>query len=937
MKIQALSTLITLVVESCPNSTFNPFHGRTGTTLGSNSTSVLKLMAKRGLITDLARVIQNLDLSSPNMPATVNSLLKTLEFLSKTLNYPHSMYTSTRSHQRSRTDAANVNSNSEQTVANEQNMEEESVLVDNSNVNNDNSNALNLGDAVAQPVTEDMTTNASSVTPLGSNADETAESDLFALDTSFDFNPHPRSGTFNSDDLRTDDDDDDVMHQHVVEGNSVNNRSELHDNTVNSNCAESESSDDSQTEDDDEDDEDVEEDEEEDDAAGSAQDEHEEDDEEEQMDDDDEEDVDDYLQDILDEGFRNYDSNLLFNMEDIIPSFLIRHNDRYTFAPFVNNDENSLNNDNSTQVVVSTPDVLVQHPLLSNNIEIAANASQFYSINQNNANSSQLNPRYSRSGRSRNFRTSVVNSSNPNWHMSTSRNNTSSVILHRLLGSNYLPQDIANGISSRGSNMLPGSLDIPDEDMYNSNSANGFTSAYSATMNQNSSLNAIPSTMCRWYEECRVLDGEYMYDAIFLVKDEILNSLNTYKDIDLKEKDKKKNDDVKISSLIKELKSHRDEVDRPIESNEEERIEDLHAHIEQLANSVINQVLEPPPTVSRQGPVTRRSHTNAHAFANLNNLTISTSEVTPAGVDEHSAELDQIEMEVGASEEVAIIPMATDDAPPLEAVQSDFDNDDSSSRTAVSSQVNNENALDELMDQSPNESGEQGILSGESTVDETVTSQSNTQATYNLTPEERAILGDQEIPEGVDPSFLAALPENIRQEVIAEQFRLQRLNNMQQQQQQEQQQQTSNANPGANSSSNPASFAEVNPEFLAALPPSIQEEVLAQQRAEQQRVAAQNSNPEVPVDPDSFFRSLPPSLRRQVLSDLDDSQIRLLSVDIANEARSLRQENEVRQRQFQERLFSSSTALSRIIRSASMCQNRLFARLYHSLTNVSFL
>ncbi len=62
----------------------------------------------------------------------------------------------------------------------------------------------------------------------------------------------------------------------------------------------------------------------------------------------------------------------------------------------------------------------------------------------------------------------------------------------------------------------------------------------------------------------------------------------------------------------------------------------------------------------------------------------------------------------------------------------------------------------------------------------------------------------------MDPSFLAALPDNIRQEVIAEQLRLQRI------QQRAEQQREQAAELGA---------AEVNPEFLAALPPNIQEEV----------------------------------------------------------------------------------------------------------------
>ena len=65
------------------------------------------------------------------------------------------------------------------------------------------------------------------------------------------------------------------------------------------------------------------------------------------------------------------------------------------------------------------------------------------------------------------------------------------------------------------------------------------------------------------------------------------------------------------------------------------------------------------------------------------------------------------------------------------------------------------------------------------------------------------------VPDGLDPSFLAALPENIRQEVIADHLRLQRI-------QQRTHEQQSAVTPGG---------MEVNLEFIAALPPNIQEEV----------------------------------------------------------------------------------------------------------------
>ena len=83
-------------------------------------------------------------------------------------------------------------------------------------------------------------------------------------------------------------------------------------------------------------------------------------------------------------------------------------------------------------------------------------------------------------------------------------------------------------------------------------------------------------------------------------------------------------------------------------------------------------------------------------------------------------------------------------------------------------------------------------------------------------PDYSAILGNIEIPEGVDPSFLAILPEDMRQEVIEEQRQLTLTR------------QQLPPKPAAGNSSE-----EVNPEFLTALPPNIQEEVLAQQRMEQ--------------------------------------------------------------------------------------------------------
>ncbi|KAJ1530610.1 hypothetical protein ONE63_005490 [Megalurothrips usitatus] len=165
-----------------------------------------------------------------------------------------------------------------------------------------------------------------------------------------------------------------------------------------------------------------------------------------------------------------------------------------------------------------------------------------------------------------------------------------------------------------------------------------------------------------------------------------------------------------------------------------------------------------------------------------------------------------------------------------------------------------------------------------------------------------ATSGVPELPEGVDPSFLAALPEDMREEVIAEQLRLQRIR-----------QQTMETQSQAGTG-----ITQVNPEFLAALPPAIQEEVLSQQRLEQQRHAAASANPEDPMDTAAFFQNLQPALRQAILADMEDSQISALPPDLAAEAQNLRREWESRNRHMHDRFFTSHpgpSTLSQILRS----------------------
>lgn len=101
---------------------------------------------------------------------------------------------------------------------------------------------------------------------------------------------------------------------------------------------------------------------------------------------------------------------------------------------------------------------------------------------------------------------------------------------------------------------------------------------------------------------------------------------------------------------------------------------------------------------------------------------------------------------------------------------------------------------------------------------------------------------NNEVPgaNAIDPTFLEALPEDLRAEVLASQ-----------------QAQSVQAPTYA-----PPSAEDIDPEFLAALPPDIQAEVLAQQRA--QRVAQQAEGQPVDMDNASIIATFPADLREEV-------------------------------------------------------------------------
>ncbi|XP_021771401.1 E3 ubiquitin-protein ligase UPL1-like isoform X1 [Chenopodium quinoa] len=119
-------------------------------------------------------------------------------------------------------------------------------------------------------------------------------------------------------------------------------------------------------------------------------------------------------------------------------------------------------------------------------------------------------------------------------------------------------------------------------------------------------------------------------------------------------------------------------------------------------------------------------------------------------------------------------------------------------------------------------------------------------------------------PNVIDPTFLEALPEDLRAEVLASQ----------------------QSQPTQPPTYTPPSMEDIDPEFLAALPPEIQAEVLAQQRV--QRLAQQSEGQPVDMDNASIIATLPADLREEVLLTSSEAVLSALPSPLLAEAQMLR-------------------------------------------------
>ncbi|KAG8764160.1 hypothetical protein FRC11_003016 [Ceratobasidium sp. 423] len=127
---------------------------------------------------------------------------------------------------------------------------------------------------------------------------------------------------------------------------------------------------------------------------------------------------------------------------------------------------------------------------------------------------------------------------------------------------------------------------------------------------------------------------------------------------------------------------------------------------------------------------------------------------------------------------------------------------------------------------------------------------------------------------GIDPTFLEALPDDMREEVLNQHVREQRA--------------TAAIPPRPEES-------QISADFLDALPPDIRAEILMQESAEQARMerararAEQATGGPSDIDPASFLASLDPQLRQAVLMEQEDGFLQTLPSAMIAEATAMRE------------------------------------------------
>ncbi|XP_036389844.1 E3 ubiquitin-protein ligase HUWE1 [Megalops cyprinoides] len=938
-RLQAVMCIISTIMESCP-STSSFYSTAAAKTQHNGMNNIIRLFLKKGLVNDLARVPHSLDLSSPNMANTVNAALKPLETLSRIVNQPSSLFGGKGGSSKSKTehDTAGTTRDSASNTQEPGDSGEVEPVEGSGPTQGPDSDLMDgetEGDSVVIAGRPEVlgTQEMQVENELVDLIDELLESNNGAVNNTIIVG---RSGE--------DESQEDVL---MDEAPSINlsQASTLQANREDSmNILEPEDEEHTQEED----------------SSGSNEDEdsqdEEEEEEEEEEDDQDDEEGD---EDDDDEGS---EMELDEDYPDINAAPHIR------FERFDRDDDLIIEFDNMFSTTADIPpspgNIPSSHPLMVRHADHGS-----LTLGGGGA-SGRLAQGMGRSQRT--LRQLTANTGHTiHVHYPGNRQPNPPLILQRLLGpsaaADILQLSSSLPLQSRGrARLLVGNEDVHIIARSDDELLDDFFQEQSSTGGQAGTLSSIPTALTRWTDECKVLDAESMHDCVAVVKVPILQHLESLRDEELEERREKRRRQLVEEEETKQNEKSSTGGEENLQVSELRAVNGAEQNSEgEQGQCGVSSCLDPPRvsegflTAPPSGEATPTTPAPSHQPALVSLETAVSQQVhqpiadllvaeshadslvalAGTGLPEMSApdrpncEVEASQMEMSPAPTIASLsPEQGESAEPLAVGVSQLEGSpmDTSSPasatqedpTPVSAQASHtsqelpgggsSSRTDRQTD------GEAGSASspGETTPrNDSADSQSQAiqeEPLPSTSNEEEDPLAGISLPEGVDPSFLAALPEDIRREVLQNQLGIRPPSRPP-------------AAPTLSPSAAPVlgggpGVTEVSPEFLAALPPAIQEEVLAQQRAEQQRreLSQQPPQGDQPLDPVTFIQTLPSELRRSVLEDMEDSVLAVMPPDIAAEAAALRREQEARQRQLMhERLFghSSSSALSAILRS----------------------
>ncbi|XP_071960908.1 E3 ubiquitin-protein ligase HUWE1-like isoform X2 [Antedon mediterranea] len=933
-RVQALTILISVMIDACPPS--GGFQS-TRTPQLNQMNNIIRILVRKGLATDLARIMHNLDLSSPSVAATVNSALKPLETLSRIVNQPTSGATKAGGKNKAaRTDGqAAVDRNQANLL--EMNETEPSDLLTQEPNTQDTSNAEAAFDQMMDELMQRSPTTAPEI--LGETLIATSPRRL-----------SPRyHGESQEEMMISIADEGDVAIEQALADTEMFSHHSNEDDTpvVDDDVAdddigpetESEDSDDQQ----DIDDEDEEEEEDDEEGSDMEADEYDEYDEE----------MDDPYMGVGD------DRNLFFQLDEMFPS--VPGSLRAYQLPISMHDDVNANDVQGPSIPPPPSTMSRSHPLLVRHAD--------------HPTLTQTVGRGHRGGRQRTHRHAPTTIHV--YNTGSSRHPNPPAILQRLLG----PSTAADVLQLTTNTIGNVQTRVYVSDIHQSDAQDGMMDDFFQDFSISSGGGgSVPSTLSRWAEESRVLDGESVHDCVQVLKPSILSVLNKHKDVEITERkekrkkqkeeeekkkaeeskkraeEKKKAEAAKTDSEMKQAEggatdeargTSRDDENMevgdsgslstpttttsssslPTSSSLLDPVELLRTATSNSTSQVISSFLESMVTEA-MGEITPPSSTPSSVAMATSNTGATSTTTSSSGVD--LASLITVTASSSGVDLASLITVTASSAASATTVSSSLQESPIFSLPTTSSSLMDVRPAPEVQQPDvpvPGTNVTTGITIA-TTVTSTVASISTTTTTVASAGPSTTQAPSEGLPEGVDPSFLAALPDNIRQEVLREHLGLRAS------QAAAATTTTTSTAAAASSSSTPSTSTRVNPEFLAALPPHIQEEVLAQEQAERDRQNAQQLGSQAaadPVDPAAFIRNLPSSLRQTILADIDDSVLAVMPPEIAAEARSLRQNIEIQHRRLmQERLLRETGMLSAIGRN-SATSSRLGGVNYYQL------